>query len=122
MKILIIDDSVFAQQYVRKAIANKYPDAEFLFAGTGELGYEAYTAHKPDYVITDLLMPGLGGQALIERIRKVDTECKIIVISSDIQKAVKDEVRSLGVTCFINKPLNQEKADMLNNILGGIVC
>jgi len=37
----------------------------------------------------------------------------MIVISADVQKAVRDEVAELGVHHFINKPLNEEKLNQL---------
>lgn len=120
MKILIVDDSVFAQQYTKNMV-RKYIDAEFLFAASGEIGYHMFMSEKPDIIISDLLMPGIGGQGMIEKIRKVDKECKIIVVSSDIQKAVKEEIAQLGVLGFINKPLNDEGALKLIDAIGGMI-
>jgi len=71
-------------------------------------------------VITDLLMAGMGGVELIRLIKKHDKNSKIIVLSSDIQKAVKEEVGQLGVLLFINKPLNDDKVTALVNLLKGL--
>jgi len=119
MKILIVDDSVFAQRYTEKQILGKCPDAELIFASSGEEGYRQYKEQKPDYVITDLLMPGIGGQRMISMIREYDADSKIIVLSSDIQRAVKQEVEQLGIIMFLNKPLDEEKSIILANIFRG---
>lgn len=118
MRILIVDDSVFAQQIVKREILKKFPDAEVLSASSGELGYETFLFAKPDFVITDLLMPGIGGKEMVKKIREKSSDCKIIVLSSDIQKSVKDDMFSLGVLFFINKPLTEERALILNDLLG----
>jgi len=119
MRVLIVDDSAFARQYTKKFIMERYPDAEFLFAANGEQGHEMYLVEKPDYIITDLLMPGIGGQAMVDMIRLVDKGSKIIVLSSDIQRSLKEEMAQLGVLEFINKPLNDENGRVLINVLEG---
>lgn len=118
MRILLVDDSVFAQQYTKREILKKYPDANFIFASSGEQGYDLFLSEKPDFIITDLLMPGIGGKGMVEMIRKSGQDCKIIVLSSDIQKQVKEEMQQLGILFFINKPLTEERAVTLAELLG----
>lgn len=119
MKLLIVDDSLFSQQFVKKEIVKLNIPLDLLFASSGEEGLSVYIKEKPDCIITDLLMPGIGGQAMIQKIRETDSECRIIVLSSDIQKAVRDEVEQLGISAFINKPINSEKLLMIADIIGG---
>lgn len=119
MRVLIVDDSGFARQFARKFITDRCPDIECLMAASGEEGYEMYLEFKPDFVISDLLMPGIGGEAMISMIREADRGSRIIVVSSDIQKAVKEEMAQMGVVAFINKPLNDENGQVLINILEG---
>jgi two-component system, chemotaxis family, chemotaxis protein CheY len=118
LRILIVDDSVFAQQFTKKEIVKKFPDAEILSASSGEQGCELVKVSSPDFVITDLLMPGIGGKGMVEQIRASGASCKIIVLSSDIQKAVKEEMEQLGILFFINKPLTEERAQTLTSLLG----
>lgn len=119
MKLLIVDDSMFSRQYLQKELSKFDIPLEFLHASSGESGLDVYMAEKPDFIITDLLMPGMGGQAVIKCIRETDSACKIIVLSSDIQKAVRAEVEALGISAFINKPLNEEKLATLISLIGG---
>jgi len=53
-------------------------------------------------------MPGMGGEAFIKKIREVDETVKIIVSTADVQKTVKEEIESLQVTAFLNKPIKKE--------------
>ena len=118
MKILIVDDSLFAQQYTKKQVQQRYPQAEYVLASSGEAAYGAFISEKPDVVITDLLMPGITGQQLISMIRETDAACKIVVLSCDIQKAVREEIAELDVQCFINKPLKDDNISMLQEAIG----
>jgi two-component system, chemotaxis family, chemotaxis protein CheY len=117
MKVLIVDDSSFARQFIKKVITEHLQDIEFCFAASGEEGFDMFLAENPDFVITDLLMPGIGGQAMIGLIREKAPACRIIVVSSDVQRAVKAEISELGVLRFINKPLNDENKTELIRIL-----
>lgn len=117
MRIMIVDDSSFAQQYIKKRIQDKYPGIEFILVSSGEDAYNKFLSYKPNVILTDLLMPGINGQSLIRMIRKIDVNCKIAVISCDIQKIIKHEIEQLNVQCFINKPLDDDNIDKLYNVL-----
>ena len=118
MKIMIVDDSLFAQQYTKKQIQQKYPKAEFILASSGEAAFNTFISKRPDVVITDLLMPGITGQKLISMIREIDRSCKIVVLSCDIQRAVREEIEALDVQCFINKPLKDGNIALLQAAIG----
>ncbi|HEX2939343.1 MAG TPA: response regulator, partial [Ruminiclostridium sp.] len=95
MTILVVDDSIFVRQFMKKYLLEINPSVELDFAASGEDGYEIYLEKHPNLVITDLLMPGMGGQAFIEKIRETDSKTKIVVLSADIQRTVKEEIASL---------------------------
>lgn len=116
-KILIVDDSKFSQKITSSLIKQYLDDAEFEFASDGEEGLEKFKADHPDYIVVDLLMPKLRGGDLIEKIRQWDIDARIFVISADVQKRVRDVIEKMGVLSFINKPLDEEKAKKLCNII-----
>lgn len=122
MRILIVDDSSFAQHFTRKMIAEALPDAELFFANNGEQGYDMFLKHRPDYIITDLLMPVMGGKEMIRLILEKDKFSNIIVLSSDIQRLIKEELSRMGVMHFINKPLTDENGEFLITLMGGRQC
>lgn len=117
MKILVVDDSIFVRQFIKKYLLEINSSVELDFAACGEEGFEMYTEKHPDLVITDLLMPGMGGQAFIEKIREADKKTKIIVLTADIQKTVKDEIAALKVTAFLNKPINRESIKFISGLI-----
>lgn len=117
MKILIIDDSRFLQNFLIKILKTYVPEAAIIVAGNGVQGLELFKSENPDFVLTDLLMPEMNGQDLLKEIRKINLNAKIIVISADIQKATRDEVEELGILAFFNKPFNNEKATELVNLI-----
>lgn len=113
MKILVIDDSIFMQKLVESSLEKNFPEVIIITADNGEDGFNLYQIEKPNYIVTDLLMPGMDGIELVHKIRDFDKEVKIIVITADIQKTVRDEIERLQVSAFINKPFNEEKVIQL---------
>ncbi len=117
VKVLIVDDSVFSQKIAANLIKKYMDDVELTFANDGEEGIELYEKFKPDFIITDLLMPKLSGQELIKLIKAQDESAKIIVISADVQKNIREEVEAYNILAFLNKPLQDEKAQLICNLM-----
>jgi len=118
MKILIIDDSSLARRLLRKILEKE--NHEILEAGTGIEGIEKYYLEKPDLVFLDLLMEGMNGLEVLEKLKEVDPSAKIVIASADIQKKTKDLAFEKGAIYFVNKPYNEEEIiNILKNISGG---
>jgi two-component system response regulator YesN len=81
-KILIVDDEVLVRVGLKTTI-----DWEALGftivseASNGEQGYENYQKYRPDVIFTDIRMPKQDGLWLVEKIRREDTEAKILVLT-----------------------------------------
>jgi CheY-like chemotaxis protein len=117
VKILIIDDSTFSQRILGNLVVKYLGDVNTYFAKDGLEGLEKYKSIKPDYTFVDLLMPKLSGEELIKLINEYDSNAKIIVVSADVQKSIKEEIDSYGVMAFINKPFTEEKAKSICEII-----
>lgn len=113
LKILIVDDSNFSQKVTANLLKKHLVNIEVFFAGDGEEGFLKYKEIKPDYIFVDLLMPKINGKDLIQLLRAYDKDVKIVVISADVQKNVREEIEAYNVLSFINKPFNDEKAETI---------
>lgn len=110
MKILIVDDSRFLQNFLIKLLNMYLPEADLLVAGNGADAFALYKQENPSFVLTDLLMPELNGQDLLRLVKEYDRNAKVIVISADIQKSTRQEAFQLGAMAYFNKPLTKETA------------
>ena len=119
MKILIVDDSQLVKNLLVKVFKQYLPGVFVFLANNGEEAFQIYQEEKPDYVLTDLLMPIKTGQELLQLIRDSEYKAKVIVMSADIQKSTREEIEAMDVIAFINKPLNNEKAAYLIDLLKG---
>jgi two-component system response regulator (stage 0 sporulation protein F) len=62
----------------------------------------------PDVIVTDIAMPGLSGLELLRRLRGVDHDTPVILITGLATPAVCKEARQLGVAAFFRKPFDLE--------------
>jgi two-component system NtrC family sensor kinase len=105
-KILIIDDE---EANVRVLAMSLRSDGyEVLTAYSGEEGLAVYAEKSPDLVLTDIKMPGMDGIEVLKKIKAMDADAAVIIITGhgDIENAV--EALKFGASDFINKPIRDE--------------
>lgn len=81
-KVLIIEDSITDAEIVKAVLDS--PEIEVEIASTGEDGVEKAILLKPDLIILDLMLPGIDGFEVCNRIRKEKELSKtmILILSS----------------------------------------
>ncbi|SFT07305.1 response regulator [Paenibacillus sp. BC26] len=110
MKALIVDD----ERHVREAIRLLVPWQQFgietvLEADDGTTGMAMIQAERPALVFTDMMMPVMGGDKLMEWMAEHAPESKIIVISGhDTFDFVRTAVKFGGMD-YILKPIDAEQ-------------
>ena len=113
MKILVVDDSQLARMAILKALMALKPDVQVVEGENGAEAVELYQLHLPDAVFLDLTMPVMSGMEALEKILILDPNAKIIIITADIQKKANDKVIRTGAKMLVEKPINQEKMQMI---------
>ncbi|MBM9591649.1 response regulator [Leptospira sp. 201903075] len=109
-KALIVDDSTVTRLMIRKIILDKYPNWEILEADTADAAKIVLTEHQNiDFFSLDQNMPGtLSGLDLAEDLRKTYKNTKMVLITANIQDAIKNRAKSIGID-FVEKPVTAEK-------------
>lgn len=118
MRILIVDDSKFAQKIIARLFSEAFPNYEIITADNGVAGYDRFKRLKPDIIVTDLLMPNMSGQEFIKKVRETDKNVIIFILTADVQQSIKTELLGLNIAAFINKPLNKNKMVEVQRIVG----
>lgn len=106
-KILVIDDAKFMRTVIKKIVHEL--GHETIEAVDGREGLERINAERPDVVLTDIIMPEMDGPEMLAFLRNVHLEENIIVISANLQDAIKEQLLDLGVSYFFGKPPGKEK-------------
>ncbi|HOK07886.1 MAG TPA: response regulator [Syntrophales bacterium] len=106
MKILVVDDSAYARRRIVSVLTGA--GYEVKEARDGEDALRALQGERVDLVTVDLLMPGMGGVELIERLRGLRPHLPVVVSSADVQRETREEVLALGVKAFVSKTAPDE--------------
>lgn len=75
-----------------------------IVANDGEEGYNKFTEYEPKIIITDINMPVMNGFKMIKKIKKLDPESKVIILSAHDEKKHLHTAIELGVFRYLNKP------------------
>ena len=106
-KILIVDDSAMARRSLRQIIE---PDGyEVVEAEDGLVALERYFLEKPDLVILDLVMRGMYGLDVLKKLRELDPDARVVVVSADVQSSSHELVARAGARAFVNKPFDRDE-------------
>lgn len=112
---LVVEDEVVANDLLSSTFKNFFGEVTSAYNSVEAL--RMYEKVNPDIVFVDIIMPEIDGIELARRIRAINPNQIIIVISAsnDIQKI--SESIEVGVNSFIQKPIDTKKIlEMLQNI------
>ncbi|ELR69591.1 hypothetical protein C900_04816 [Fulvivirga imtechensis AK7] len=106
--VLIVEDNIDLRNYVKECLGHEYTYVE---AMNGAEGLKKAQKHMPDLIITDLMMPGMGGTALCKKIKSDGLLGHIPVIMLTAKSGVGEKVDGLktGADDYITKPFNVEE-------------
>lgn len=120
IRVLCVDDHPLLLEGVARKI-ERQPDMEVVgTAGTGQEAVMLYLRHRPDVVLMDLQLPGMGGQQAIEVIRREDPNARIIVLTilggdEDIYRAI-----NAGAASYLLKSsLSQDLIATVRGVVAG---
>lgn len=117
-KILVVDDSGLARRLIRKILEELGHEVEE--AEDGAQALERYLLNHHDAVILDLLMHGMYGVDVLQKLKQLNADLPVIVVSADIQRTTREQVKDNGAAAMINKPVTKEQlAEVLGIVLAG---
>ena len=105
MDILFADDEIAIREIiVRKINKNKLGIDNVYQADNGIDALATYKQYFPEIVITDIKMPQMDGLELIEKIRQISKDTKIIIISGYDEFELAQKALRYKVDDYILKP------------------
>jgi DNA-binding response OmpR family regulator len=104
LRVLLVDDEEELVATVAERLELRGIDAEALT--TGEAALERLTARKFDVVVVDVKMPGMDGLELLRRIKTMQPEIQVILLTG--RGSGKESQRGLeeGAFDYLIKPIN----------------
>lgn len=101
-KILVVDDSSLARQVLRQILESV--GHQVIEANNGDSALDSYHRDQPQLVMLDLVMAGMSGFEVLQKLRELDRKAQIIIASADLQTLTDSLVKEAGAINFIHKP------------------
>jgi len=106
MRVLYVEDNEEARESTLGLLSNIFTD--IVVAVDGEDGLNTFLKDTTEYnlIISDINMPNMNGREMIQRVREVDENIMIFVLTADIEaerKVIKN------VNAYLHKPIDYMK-------------
>lgn len=117
-RILIIEDELILAEALKEKLTHIGYEVETVF--DGEAGLEKIKEKKPDLLILDILLPGINGYEVMERLKKENVSLPILVVSNSGQPVEIEKAKELGANDFIVKVVFslKEVEDKVKKLIG----
>jgi len=103
-KVLVVDDEPEAVELLVEFLSSK--GYEVLTATSGEEALRRVREDRPHLVLLDIRMPKMSGLEVLQRIREIDAEMGIIMVTAVNEEDVGRQALELGAFDYIVKPLD----------------
>jgi CheY-like chemotaxis protein len=113
-RILLIDDDDGVRDIMRLMLAHL--GHTIVEARDGAEGIDLFRPAAPDLVITDMVMPGMGGLEVVQRLRRLRPDLKIIAMSGGGRPgsgACLHAARAAGASAVLVKPFMFEGLEVV---------
>ena len=122
MKILLVDDHTILLDGV-KSLLSKEDDLTVVGqAGSAEAALEFLKKNEVDLIITDYSMPGMDGLSLVNTIKRIAPDTKIILLSMHDEVQLVKEILKAGVNGYVlKKDTHKELLNAIRDVSQGKV-
>lgn len=116
IRIVLADDHALVREGLRSLLEAKLPQAEVVGgAASGTEALQMCRDLKPDLVLLDISMPGLGGLEVLAELRSFDPRLKVIIVSQHTDRAYVMRALKLGAKGYLAK--RAMPADLVAGVL-----
>ncbi|MDD2932559.1 MAG: response regulator transcription factor [Methylotenera sp.] len=103
INVMLVDDHAVVRMGFKMLLESDADIKVIAEAENGELAIQRYMEHKPNVVVMDITMPGIGGLEAIERILAKDSSAKILVLSAHEDSVHPKRVLNAGAMGYLTK-------------------
>ncbi len=116
VKLLYVEDDEDSQTTTIYLLEEFFE--KIIVAKNGEDGLDKFKNNEIDLILTDIAMPKLNGLEMTKRIREVDEDIPILVLSAHNESEYLESSIKMGVEGYIFKPIEMGQfASTIYNVL-----
>ena len=109
IRVLLVDDHKLFRLCLRRMLETNKGLTIVGEAADGESGVAAARELRPDIILMDLLMPGVGGLEAIRRIGQLELPCRTIVLSACEEQPFPMQALKAGAAGYLTKGVSPEE-------------
>ena len=118
MEILIVDSSIQIIERLEEILSESDNINAIHKAVCYEEASKLFKENEPDFVLLDVSLPGKESFKILKEIKEISRKTFVIILSSDLDKYIKEECTSLGSDFFFDKYYDFEKICGVINTIG----
>src|SRR5450631_164756 len=103
IKLITVDDNQLILDFIESSLAQ--PELQIFQSTDPVAAWELIRQIHPDIVILDLLMPGMNGMDLLERIAEWDPAIDVVLLSTEYSTEHAVEAIRKGACDYLTKPI-----------------
>jgi two-component system, NarL family, invasion response regulator UvrY len=103
IKVMLVDDHAVVRMGFKMLLETSDDIKVITEAENGEEAIKLFMEHKPDVIVMDITMPGMGGMEAIERILNKESSAKILVLSAHEDSVHPKRVLNAGAMGYVTK-------------------
>lgn len=104
-KLLVVDDDADARQILLCVLS---PVGDVIEAPDGFNALRLIQAEKPKVMVLDVVLPGMGGLAVVRAARELDPSLKILMLSGVCDVSVAATALERGASAYVTKPFDSQ--------------
>lgn len=102
--ILIVDDEPIITRVFSKAFS-KDP-FNILIEHDGKKGFQTIVQKHPDLILLDVMMPGLTGLEVLEKMKEAEIQIPVILMTAYGDTQTEKRAKELGISAYLTKPFD----------------
>ncbi|RDJ32551.1 MAG: response regulator [Crenarchaeota archaeon] len=118
-RVIVVDDNIDTLDIFCEYLELK--DCQVV--GKGYNGLDAvklYEEHHPDIALLDVMMPDYDGMYALEKIKELDPNAKVIMVTADLTDKTAKRCNELGASEIIYKPYEiEDVVEVVQNVMSG---
>ena len=119
MKVLVVDDHPIVRAGLRRLLTAE-PEIEVREAANGREALSVFREQRPTLVILDLNLPGVGGLEVLARLKAVDPDARILVLSMHDDQIHVTRALQAGAAGYVSKNASPEELlEAIRRVAGG---
>lgn len=107
--IMLVDDEPHIRKYISLILRAHLGNPIIIEASNGEEAVATYQREDPDLVLLDVNMPQMDGIETLRKLKEVDPNCVVVMLTSLANRQTIEEALDLGAANYIRKDTPKEE-------------